>query len=70
MKAIVTNVGRIDQAARIGGGLALIGLFAGGLIGPWGLVGLVPLGTGLLRFCPVYRLFGVHTGGVDAQRLP
>jgi hypothetical protein len=56
-----TNVGTLDQALRISAGLALLLLFAVGWIGPWGLVGLVPLVTGLLRFCPLYRLLGIRT---------
>lgn len=70
MKALVTNVGRLDQVLRIAGGLLLIILFAAGMIGPWGLIGLVPLATGLLRFCPLYRMLGLHTCGADVQRLP
>lgn len=55
------NVGTIDRVLRIGGGLVLIGLAAWGTIGPWGYVGLVPLATGIFRFCPAYTLFGFKT---------
>lgn len=65
-----TNVGRLDQLLRIAAGLLLIVLFAAGVIGAWGLIGLVPLATGLLRFCPAYRLLGIHTCGAKAERLP
>ena len=64
-----TNIGLLDQVLRIGVGLLLIGLFAGDAIGAWGLLGLVPLATGLLRFCPLYRLFGIHTCA-HPSRLP
>jgi hypothetical protein len=71
MKAVVmTNVGRIDQVLRIGVGLLLIALFSVGVIGAWGLIGLVPLATGLLRYCPLYQLLGIHTCGANSQRLP
>jgi hypothetical protein len=70
MKAIVMNVGRIDQVLRIGGGLLLLALFATDVIGPWGMIGIVPLATGLLRFCPLYRLLGINTCSGDARRLP
>ena len=56
-----TNVGTIDRTLRIVIGLALIGLTLAGLIGVWGWIGLVPLATGLFRFCPAYTLLGIKT---------
>lgn len=56
-----TNVGTVDRFLRIGAGLLLIGLAVGGVVGPWGYLGLVPLATGLLRFCPAYTLLGIST---------
>ena len=55
------NVGSIDRVIRIILGLGLIGATLMGVIGPWGWLGLVPLATGLFRFCPVYLPFGMHT---------
>jgi len=55
------NVGAIDRFVRIVLGLALLSLV---FVGPhpwFGLVGLVPLVTGLVGFCPLYRLFGLRT---------
>ncbi len=55
------NVGMFDRVLRIAVGLVLLSLV---FIGPkslWGLVGLVPLLTGLARFCPAYRLAGIST---------
>lgn len=55
------NVGGIDRVLRIVVGLALL---AAGLFGPlgwWGLIGLVPLATGVFRFCPAYTVLGVRT---------
>lgn len=57
------NVGTLDRTLRIGGGLALIIAAATGAIGAWGWIGVVPLATGLLRFCPVYPLLGINTCG-------
>lgn len=54
-----------DRAARVVLGIALLALT---VIGPktlWGLVGVVPLLTGLIGFCPLYRLVGVSTCPVD-----
>lgn len=55
------NVGTIDRALRIIVGLALIGLTLSGKIGVWGWIGVVPLATGLFRFCPAYTLLGAST---------
>jgi hypothetical protein len=55
------NVGSIDRALRILVGLALIGAALFGAIGAWGWLGLVPLATGVLRFCPAYLPFGWRT---------
>lgn len=52
------NVGGIDRALRIVGGLALLGLYFWGPRSPWGLIGLVPLVSGLIGWCPTYRLIG------------
>ncbi|SFZ75409.1 YgaP family membrane protein [Chitinimonas taiwanensis] len=62
-----TNVGNIDRALRIGGGLALIGLALTGAIGVWGYIGVVPLATGLFRFCPAYTLFGFSSCPIDKR---
>jgi hypothetical protein len=59
--SIESNIGSADRALRIGAGAALIGLALAALIGPWGYVGVVVLATGLFRFCPAYRLFGLST---------
>jgi hypothetical protein len=56
-----TNVGGIDRILRIVLGLALIGLTLTGVIGAWGWLGLVPLGTALVGFCPLYPVLGINT---------
>jgi len=56
-----TNIGSLDRILRVIVGLGLLSLI---FVGPktlWGLVGLVPLGTALVGFCPAYRLFGLST---------
>lgn len=55
------NVGSIDRGLRIAAGLVLLGLGAFGPLGWWGLIGLVPLATGLMSRCPAYSLLGVNT---------
>lgn len=56
-----SNVGTLDRSLRIAAGLVLIGLSLSGVIGLWGLIGVVPLATGVFRFCPVYPLLGINT---------
>jgi Protein of unknown function (DUF2892) len=56
-----TNVGRIDRTARVVIGLVLVGLGATGTLGVWGWLGLVPLVTGLLGWCPSYAMLGWST---------
>lgn len=55
------NVGGIDRVLRLVLGAVLLALGAFGPLGWWGLVGLVPIGTALVGFCPLYPLIGVNT---------
>lgn len=57
------NVGGIDRTLRVIAGLAMLGLlyFGEGNLKWLGLVGVVLIATGLLRFCPLYPLFGINT---------
>lgn len=55
------NVGGIDRILRIVAGLALIALAATGTLGAWAWIGVVPLATGLFRFCPAYTLLSMNT---------
>jgi hypothetical protein len=56
-----TNVGSIDRIARVILGLVLIALAITGTIGAWGWIGIVPLATAALGWCPAYTLLGVST---------
>jgi hypothetical protein len=54
------NVGSIDRILRLVLGCALLG--AGYYYKSWwGLIGLLPILTGLVRFCPAYLPFGLST---------
>ncbi len=55
------NVGGVDRIVRIVAGLALIAwaLFGGGPA--WAWIGVVPLATGLINFCPAYSILGIST---------
>ena len=55
------NVGGADKWVRILGGSFLLGLVMVGAIGSWGLIGLVPLATGLVERCGLYSMIGMST---------
>jgi hypothetical protein len=60
-QAMIRNLGGTDRVLRILAGVLLLALGAFGPLGWWGLIGLVPLGTALTGFCPLYPLLGMNT---------
>jgi hypothetical protein len=56
-----SNVGGLDKILRIVAGLALIGLGIAGIGAPWTFVGVIPLATGLVGWCPLYLPFAIST---------
>lgn len=56
-----SNVGGIDKILRIVVGSGLIAATVVGLLPIWGYIGVVPLLTGLLGWCPLYPLLGIST---------
>lgn len=61
------NIGSIDRTLRIVLGLAIIatGFF---LNSWWGLLGIVPILTGIVRFCPAYLPIGINTCKVNPDK--
>jgi hypothetical protein len=55
------NVGGIDKILRVVAGVALLAMTFFGVIGMWGYIGIVPLATGLIGWCPLYPLLGMST---------
>lgn len=55
------NVHPVERALRVLLGLVLLALVFTGPRTPWGLLGVIPLATGLLGSCPLYTLFGIST---------
>ncbi len=53
------NVSGLDRVLRVIVGVVLIALAATGTVGWWGWLGIIPLLTGLMRFCPIYPLLSV-----------
>lgn len=58
---MTNNIGGIERILRVVGGLVLVALTATGQVGVWGWVGLVPIATGLIGWCPPYSLLGINT---------
>ena len=55
------NIGRIERVLRAVVGLGLIAIIFVGPKTAWGYLGLVPLATAILGWCPPYALFGINT---------
>ena len=55
------NAGNVDRIIRVALGIILLSLTVVGPQSLWGLVGLVPLITGAVGFCPLYKLVGMNT---------
>jgi len=58
---MTTNEASLDRILRVALGVVLLALVFVGPRTPWGWLGLVPLATGLVGFCPLYRLVGIDT---------
>lgn len=59
------NVGGIDRGLRIVAGLVLVALAATQTLGVWAWIGVIPLATGLIGWCPAYMPFGIKTCATD-----
>ena len=55
------NVGSVDRVIRIILGLVLIALVFVGPQTPWGWIGVIPLLTAFVSFCPLYKLLGIKS---------
>jgi len=61
------NEGTVDRFIRVVIGVALLSLTVVGPKSAWGFVGLVPLLTGVMGFCPLYRLVGLNTRPAETK---
>ncbi len=64
----MVNEGTLDRAVRVVVGIAVLSLTVVGPRSLWGLVGIVPLVTGIAGYCPAYRIFGIRTCPAPAPR--
>jgi hypothetical protein len=55
------NVGGMDTFLRVVGGIGLLTLVFMGPKTLWGLLGIVPLATAAMSWCPLYTVFGINT---------
>lgn len=55
------NIGDTDRILRLIVGLIMLGSAVAGMIGVWGFIGVVPLVTAFLGFCPAYNVLGINT---------
>ena len=56
-----TNVGSVDRIVRVVAGVTLIALAATGTISAWGYLGIMPILTAAIGWCPAYLPFGIST---------
>lgn len=61
MEDVMRNEGVLDRSLRVVLGLGLLALVFVGPQTPLGWFGLVPLLTGAVGFCPLYRMIGINT---------
>lgn len=62
-KLFPNNEGTADRVIRVVLGAGLISLVFVGPMTPFGWLGVIPLVTGLVGSCPLYRIVGLNTGG-------
>ena len=55
------NVGSVERVIRVIAGIAIISLAFVGPSSPWAYLGIIPLATGLIGWCPPYALLGIST---------
>ena len=63
-----SNVGGIDRILRISVGIVLVVLAANGVLGWWAWFGLIPMATGIFRFCPAYPILGINSCGTASGK--
>lgn len=56
-----SNIGSLERTVRIVAGLAILSLAFIGPQSPWAYLGVIPLLTGFIGWCPAYTLFGIST---------
>lgn len=65
---LAANEGTVDRVLRVVVGLAVLSLVFFGPKTLWGLLGAIPVLTGLLGTCPVYSLLGINTCSIKTRK--
>lgn len=55
------NVGNFDRFLRILTGFVLVGAAAAGALGSWAYLGVIPVATGMIAWCPLYQAIGLRS---------
>ena len=63
---MTTNIHKIERVVRVLAGGTLASMAFWGPTNMWFLLGLIPLATGLIGWCPPYALFGISTCGTKS----
>ena len=69
-KIFPTNEGTVDRVVRVVLGAGVLSLAFIGPATPLGFIGIIPLATGLVGSCPLYRVFGLNTCQVQKADKP
>ncbi len=62
------NEGTADRAFRAIVGIGLLAIVFVGPKTPWGWLGIVPLATSLMGWCPLYSVLGINTCGIKSAK--
>ncbi len=62
------NEGAVDRILRVLVGIVILSLAFVGPRTPWAYLGIVPLLTGIVGFCPLYAILGINTCGVSRPK--
>lgn len=63
------NIGMIDRIIRVIVGLAILSLAFVGPQSAWGYLGIIPIATALIGWCPPYALLGISTCAKKQENL-
>ena len=55
------NVGSVDRWSRFSLGFVLVFLAGAGIVGPWAYLGVVPMLSAMVGYCPLYHVLGIST---------